>query len=71
MIRVADVISAAGLINGGFYKYFKSKEDLLGEALGVATREIAEDLARPTDGVRRRKGLQTGIRVYLREQQLR
>ncbi|MEK6347842.1 MAG: helix-turn-helix domain-containing protein [Burkholderia sp.] len=32
-VTVADVMSAAGLTHGGFYGYFKSKEDLIAQTL--------------------------------------
>jgi TetR/AcrR family transcriptional regulator, transcriptional repressor for nem operon len=34
----------SGLTNGGFYKHFGSKDDLLRESLSVAFREIADRL---------------------------
>jgi TetR/AcrR family transcriptional repressor of nem operon len=36
---VADVMSAAGLTVGGFYRHFDSKEDLVAEAIDAASRE--------------------------------
>jgi len=35
-VTVADIMKAAGLTHGGFYGYFKSKDDLIAEALGQA-----------------------------------
>jgi TetR/AcrR family transcriptional repressor of nem operon len=35
-VSVADVMKAAGLTHGGFYKQFASKEDLVGEATAYA-----------------------------------
>jgi TetR/AcrR family transcriptional repressor of nem operon len=35
-VTVADVMRAAGLTHGGFYGYFKSKEDLIANALAEA-----------------------------------
>lgn len=39
---VADVMSAAGLTVGGFYRHFDSKEDLVAEAIDAASRETAD-----------------------------
>src|SRR3954470_4361225 len=38
---VADVMSAAGLTVGGFYRHFESKEDLVAEAIDAASRETS------------------------------
>jgi TetR/AcrR family transcriptional repressor of nem operon len=35
-VTVTDVMKAAGLTHGGFYGYFKSKEDLIAQAVGEA-----------------------------------
>ena len=46
---VADVMSAAGLTVGGFYRHFESKEDLIVEAIDAASRETTDrHLARST-----------------------
>lgn len=47
-VTVADVMKAAGLTHGGFYGYFKSKDDLIAQTLAhVLARGPAEiDLAR-------------------------
>lgn len=39
---VADVMSAAGLTVGGFYRHFDSKEDLIAEAIDAASRETSD-----------------------------
>ena len=39
---VADVMSAAGLTVGGFYRHFESKEDLVAEAIDAASHETAD-----------------------------
>ena len=45
-VTVADVMKSAGLTHGGFYGYFKSKDDLIGralaEVLGPATSPPAD-----------------------------
>lgn len=35
-VTVTDVMKAAGLTHGGFYGYFKSKDELIAQALGEA-----------------------------------
>ena len=42
---VSSVMRDSGLTNGGFYKHFDSKDDLLTESLSEAFREIADRLA--------------------------
>jgi TetR/AcrR family transcriptional repressor of nem operon len=50
-VTVADVMKAAGLTHGGFYGYFRSKDDLIAETLAhVSAQGPAEiDLARYAD----------------------
>jgi TetR/AcrR family transcriptional repressor of nem operon len=40
-----DLMSAAGLTHGGFYKHFESKDQLVAEACAEAVTEILETLA--------------------------
>jgi TetR/AcrR family transcriptional repressor of nem operon len=42
---VSAVMRDAGLTHGGFYKHFKSKDELLLESLGEAFREMSDRLA--------------------------
>ncbi|MEU7848367.1 TetR/AcrR family transcriptional regulator [Micromonospora parva] len=39
-VSVQDLMAAAGLTHGGFYKHFSSKEELVGIATGTAHHEI-------------------------------
>ncbi len=41
---VADAMNAAGLTHGGFYRHFKSKDDLVVESLRVAFDSFTEPL---------------------------
>ncbi|MFE5768321.1 TetR/AcrR family transcriptional regulator [Streptomyces sp. NPDC056485] len=41
-VSVADLMKAAGLTHGGFYKQFESKEALIDEAVSHAFGELAE-----------------------------
>jgi TetR/AcrR family transcriptional regulator, transcriptional repressor for nem operon len=45
-IGVVDLMSAAGLTPGGFYRQFKSKDDLVVQAVKRAYHDMSEDLAR-------------------------
>ena len=54
-VTVTDVMKAAGLTHGGFYGYFSSKDELIGEAVAVA---LASTRALPGD-------LPTFVRRYL------
>src|SRR5262249_25608064 len=51
---VAEIMQAAGLTHGGFYKHFESRDDLVAEAVDrtfadsrKATAEVTEDAADP------------------------
>jgi TetR/AcrR family transcriptional repressor of nem operon len=48
-ISIADVMQAAGMTHGAFYKHFTSKDALVGEAVAQAFAELEGRLA-PTDG---------------------
>ncbi len=41
---VADLMKASGLTHGGFYKHFRSRNDLLAEAIEESLRDIREQL---------------------------
>jgi TetR/AcrR family transcriptional repressor of nem operon len=43
-VTVAEVMQAAGLTHGGFYGYFKSKDDLIAHALAAALPTAATPL---------------------------
>ena len=45
-VGVADVMKAAGLTHGGFYGHFKSKDDLIAQAVGAAGRPVVEQWGR-------------------------
>ena len=59
-VGVAELMSAAGLTHGGFYKHFGSKADLLAEAMRCGFAQSAEK----TQGVSR----ETCIEYYLSRQ---
>jgi TetR/AcrR family transcriptional repressor of nem operon len=39
---IADVMEAAGMTNGGFYRHFRSKDEMIAAAIRVAFDEIAD-----------------------------
>ncbi|HEX4107905.1 MAG TPA: TetR/AcrR family transcriptional regulator [Solirubrobacteraceae bacterium] len=43
---VAEIMRAAGLTHGGFYKHFASRDDLIAEAVGCALTENEPEVAR-------------------------
>ena len=42
---LADLMKAAGLTHGGFYKHFESKDQLVSEATAAALEEILGEMA--------------------------
>ena len=49
-IGLAEIMKAAGLTHGGFYKHFGSKDDLEAQATGVALARNAADWRRLFEG---------------------
>jgi TetR/AcrR family transcriptional repressor of nem operon len=49
-IGLVDLMKAAGLTHGGFYRQFKSKDDLVVQAVKRAYDDMSEDLARHITG---------------------
>ena len=48
---LADLMKAAGITHGGFYKHFESKDQLIAEACAEAMQEVMERMeAQPTIG---------------------
>ena len=60
---IADVMAAAGMTHGGFYKHFATKDDLNAEAVGAAFREITDRF----DAREREQGFDAAIRTYVQE----
>lgn len=69
-VRLADMMHAAGMTNGGFYKHFDSKDEIVVEAIGSALKEVAEQLTSKVQGVPRRQALRAVIEFYLSEEHL-
>src|SRR5207302_1800913 len=49
-VGVAEVMAGAGLTHGGFYAHFKSKDDLLTEAISYMFDDAYAAFLRPTEG---------------------
>lgn len=69
--RLADIMQAAGMTNGGFYKHFENKDELVVEALHNALTELADRFMSSVRGMSRREALRSVIGTYLSEQHLR
>jgi TetR/AcrR family transcriptional regulator, transcriptional repressor for nem operon len=62
---VAAVMRDTGLTHGGFYKHFKSKDELLLESLREAFREIIDTLARAAEQSRPEAAWKAIVKTYL------
>lgn len=62
---VATVMHDAGLTHGGFYKHFKSKDELLLESLRQGFREIADSLAQAAERSKPGTAWKTIVNAYL------
>src|SRR5918993_1990533 len=65
---VAGLMADAGLTHGGFYAHFKSKDDLVREAIAVAHARSRETWAKEVLAAKERgeDGLEVIVRRYLR-----
>jgi len=64
-ISVADLMAKAGLTHGGFYAHFKSKDDLIAEAIRVMFADRAELFRSCTEDVPPAEGLARWFDRYL------
>lgn len=62
---LSDLMSAAGLTHGGFYRHFESKDQLVTEASAAALTKMLDDLASAAAGKRGRTGLKAVTAKYL------
>jgi AcrR family transcriptional regulator len=65
---IAGIMGEAGLTNGAFYLHFKSKDELVRDAL---SRAIEEQQNRVEDSLNAGKGLEGVIRTYLSQDHLK
>ena len=64
---VADVMSAAGLTHGGFYRHFKSKNELVSAAIEKAVDEYAFTLEEAISRNGARQAIADYVKRYLSE----
>ena len=62
---VSSVMKDAGLTHGGFYKHFKSKDDLLLESLREGFREIEDTLAHAAEQAPPAEAWKAVVKTYL------
>jgi TetR/AcrR family transcriptional repressor of nem operon len=62
---LAELMAAAGLTHGGFYKHFTSKDQLVAEACGYAIDSLANRLVATASPESKRDALQTLAASYL------
>ena len=60
---IADVMDAAGMTQGGFYRHFQSKDDLLLQA----TRHAFDEITANFDCRRTAEGAKAALRAYVNE----
>jgi TetR/AcrR family transcriptional repressor of nem operon len=60
---IADVMEAVGMTNGGFYRHFKSKDEMIGSAIKAAFDEIADRFSRRL----RDNGPTAAVQAYVEE----
>src|SRR5260370_42160433 len=62
---LSDLMAAAGLTHGGFYRHFDSKGQLIAEVCRAAAKALAEQLAASTSKKSPRDGLKAVVAKYL------
>ncbi len=62
---LADLMKAAGLTHGGFYKHFASKDELVREVTAAALDETTSRIRRAGEKRPGRKGLADAVAKYL------
>jgi TetR/AcrR family transcriptional regulator, transcriptional repressor for nem operon len=66
---IADIMVAAGLTQGGFYRHFGSKEQLVAEANGAAFKQLMDMFERAVADKAPREALDIIVALYLRQLQ--
>lgn len=62
---LAELMAAAGLTHGGFYKHFESKEQVVEESLTLASTVWTDDIASTLEATKGAKGLNAAVNEYL------
>ena len=65
---VADVMNAAGMTHGGFYRHFSSKEDLVAAAFRHAVHGVVASIEEDTSTKGRAREIEYYIENYLSEE---
>ncbi|MGF7001402.1 TetR/AcrR family transcriptional regulator [Paraburkholderia sp. GAS32] len=66
---IADIMVAAGLTQGGFFRHFRSKGQLVAEANGAAFGQLMDMFERVIAGKPPREALDTIVSIYLHQLQ--
>jgi len=62
---LSDLMAAAGLTHGGFYRHFDSKDQIVAEACTAAVESLVSQLAASASGKSPQRGLKTIVENYL------
>lgn len=62
---VSEVMAAAGLTHGGFYRHFNSKDQLVGEAIAAAADSVAQAMSTAVSLDGAGSGLKAATTAYL------
>jgi TetR/AcrR family transcriptional repressor of nem operon len=62
---LSDLMAAAGLTHGGFYRHFDSKDQIVAEACVAAAESAIERMAVPATGHSQQRGLKPIVENYL------
>ena len=62
---LSDLMAAAGLTHGGFYRHFDSKDQVVAEACIAAAESLIDQLAASASGKSPQRGLKTIVETYL------
>jgi TetR/AcrR family transcriptional regulator, transcriptional repressor for nem operon len=62
---LSDLMAAAGLTHGGFYRHFASKDQVVTEACTAAAESLVEQLAASAAKKSRQRGLKAIVENYL------
>lgn len=62
---VADIMKAAGMTHGGFYRHFASKEELVAAAFNHAVDSVVSDMERETTSEAQKRDREAYIETYL------
>lgn len=62
---LSDLMAAAGMTHGGFYKHFESKEQVVEESLALAAESVAESMRRTLSASPGKRGINNAVAKYL------